>query len=338
MEIEPKILIEKCQTPIVWLDTSVITNLYVLQNTPEKLEPIALDRLQRIYELISKFGKFGKIICPLAGQKNEIWNERGNWLDTINKISLGIECVSLGVIEQTQLYNAMSAFSKNEDVINLSYKDLFFKDPISELNEILSEPFYVVVNSDIIFGADYHRKENPRVLGLLNEQREKNYKNKISFEKQFESEIMASINTLLEINNDFYQNKIQADQEVDLNNLFGAINLSEQVHKWDQLNNNKKGIDGLLSFYKSAYYRNLPFPNLTSALFAKIMISPQSIRSGDPMDIKHISTLMPFSDLFITDKAWSVFLNEKKYNIKYKTNICYVGDIDKIERFFQELS
>ena len=55
------------------------------------------------------------------------------------------------------------------------------------------------------------------------------------------------------------------------------------------------------------------------------------------MDIKHIYTLMPYSDLFITDKAMSAFLKSKEYDKKYNTQVCYIGDNDQMKDFFQNL-
>jgi len=46
---------------------------------------------------------------------------------------------------------------------------------------------------------------------------------------------------------------------------------------------------------------------------------------------------MPYSDLFITDKAMSTFLKKKRFDVKYNTRICYIGDVDEMEEFFQSL-
>jgi hypothetical protein len=66
------------------------------------------------------------------------------------------------------------------------------------------------------------------------------------------------------------------------------------------------------------------------------MIDPQPIRAGDPMDIVHISFLMPYADLFVTDKAWSTFINRKSLNDEYKTTVCHIGNFDTIEKFFKQ--
>jgi len=64
------------------------------------------------------------------------------------------------------------------------------------------------------------------------------------------------------------------------------------------------------------------------------MIDKQKIRSGDMMDIHHVSTLMPYCDLFITDKAVSAFLKRKGLDRLYGTKVCYIGDTEDIGAFF----
>ena len=330
------IKIEKCPIPIVWLDTSIITNLCIYKNTPDKLQKIARGRLGKLYNLVYTYGRAGKIICPLADQEIEVWLGRAAWLDTINKLSLGINCVSLKEIEDNQFYKAMEAYIKNKKDINLSYKDIFYEDPVDELKEILSQPIYVALNSEIIFGAEYHRKKKHDLINELNARRERNVNNKVPFVQQLESEIMGGIDALIKMTEDFFSGKTK-DEEDNFNSFWGTVNLSDKLRYWNSLNSKNHSNKGLLSFYKSKYYSSLPYVHLTCSLFAKIMTDPQPIRSGDPMDIQHISTLMPFSDLFITDKAWSVFLKQKNYNHKYRTKVCYIGNMDEIERFFANL-
>ncbi len=330
-----EVKIEKCPIPIVWLDTSIITNLSICKSNPDKLQKVTHDRLSRIYELIYTYGRAGKIICPLAEQEQEVWIGRDDWLNTINELSLGIECICLKEIEDNQIHKAMKAYVEDKKVIELNYSDVFYEDPVDELKEALSQPFYVTLNYDIIFGAEYHRNKNPKLLNELNLKRENNVKNRVTFDQQLRSEIMGDINSLIKMAQDFFTGKTK--EEDNFNAFWGAVNLSGILNYWNSLDSKKHGIKGLLSFYKSEYYSSLPFPDLTCSLFAKIMTDPQPIRSGDPMDIKHISTLMPFSDLFITDNAWSKFLNKKKYDQKYRTDICYIGDMGEIEQFFQKL-
>ena len=105
MKNEVTINIEKCSIPIIWLDTSIISNLCTYKISPNKLEKVAQDRLKKIYDYIYSFGRKGKIICPMAEQEQEVWAGREKWLDMMHELSMGIECACLKVIEDKQLNN-----------------------------------------------------------------------------------------------------------------------------------------------------------------------------------------------------------------------------------------
>lgn len=128
-----------------------------------------------------------------------------------------------------------------------------------------------------------------------------------------------------------------AKDERDEFNKFGAlINLSQQLNAWEYIKGQSGDTEGLMAFHRSNYKKECPYEKISCGLYAKIMIDSQPIKSGDPMDIEHISTLMPFSDLFITDKHWSAFLNKKAYCKEYETSVVYIGDTEKIDNFFRE--
>ena len=81
----------------------------------------------------------------------------------------------------------------------------------------------------------------------------------------------------------------------------------------------------------------MPYTNLSCRLTAHIMTKKQPIKQGDSTDIKHISTVMPYADLFITDKAMRNIIKQQKLDWLYKTKVCYVGDTDIIDDFFSKL-
>lgn len=47
--------------------------------------------------------------------------------------------------------------------------------------------------------------------------------------------------------------------------------------------------------------------------------------------------MLPFVDMFITDKQRKVQLHKLSFNEEYKTKVCYVGDSKDIEEFFDSL-
>lgn len=329
--------IEKSDIPIVWIDTSIITNMTIWKNNPDQLDEIQSDRIENLYNLLYENTRAGRVICPAAEQEGEVWIDREQWLDTMHTLSLGIDCADYKSIQDCQIRKSMEAFHNNQATIEMSYKDIFYEDPNEELDKILKEPFYITLNTDILFGAEYNKENKTKLLKMLNDKREENVKNKYSYESQLEAEYTGEIETLIKMYNDQIQGNITDDQ-YDFNSFWGSIGLHEQLEFWKYSGGKKEDFEGFLMFFRSEHYKSLPIIDLSCSLYAKIMTDPQPIRSGDHKDIHHISSIMPFSNLFITDKAWSTFLNRRKFSEKYNTQVCYVGDTDVINGFFDELN
>lgn len=322
--------------PIIWLDTSIITVMAQWKHELCTLEPTPKKRISWLYDQIYKLTRAGKIICPLAEQEAEVWAKRKVWIDTIHSLTLGIETLAELSIHDSQFYAAMKAFVANDNEVFLSYRDIFHSDPVKKMKEALNSPFYVTVQGDIIFGAEYQRKLKKKTISILNAQRERNVEAKISFEQQIEAEFMGNLDALIIQLTQFYTNKFEGEED-QFNATCGAIVISQQLKMWEECTGKAYDFPGLTSFYKSSYYREMPVTNLSCNIYAKMMVDKQPIRSGDRMDAKHIYTLMPYSDLFITDKAMSAFLKKNKFGEKYNTRICYIGDVGQMEEFFQSL-
>lgn len=336
MSESPTFHITKSPVPIIWVDTSIITVMAQLKHELCNLQPIQEKRISWLYDHIYALTRAGKIICPLAEQEAEVWAQRKKWLETIHSLTLGIKALSEQSIHDSQFFAAMKAFVANEEVIQISYQDIFHSDPVKKIKEALSNHFYITVQGDILFGEEYQRNHKKKLLSTLNAQRERNVESKISFEQQREAEYLGNLDALLIQLKQFYTNTFDSEDD-QFNATCGVITLSSQLKMWEECSGKSFDIPGLTTFYKSPYYRNMPLSILSCNLYAKMMIDKQPIRSGDVMDAKHIYTLMPYSDLFITDKAMSAFLKREYFNIKYNTEICYIGDIDQIDEFFQNL-
>jgi hypothetical protein len=228
----------------------------------------------------------------------------------------------------------MEAYRNSSNIISLHYKDAFFNDPVEELEEILENPFYVALNTPILFGADYQKRKKEETLFLLNKQREKNVLDGTNYQTQLNAEKHGSIRAILQMASDFLENKNMTEEAAF--NAWGAFEtINSHLDAWEIIYG-ERDLMALKKFYASKYYSSCPCNALSAKLYAKLMIDPQPIRSGDQMDIVHISTLMPYVDLFVTDKAWSAFINKKALNKEYNTTVCHIGNFELIERFFEQ--
>lgn len=328
--------IKKSDIPIIWLDTSIINSMTQWKNKMCKLDEIQEKRISKLYNLIYDNTRRGKLICPLAEQESEVWVERDKWFDTIHTFSLGISTRTLQSIHDKQFIAFMNAYVKGEKEITLHYRDAFHSDPVQELKTILLKPFFVAIRRLILFGADHQKRQKKDLLSALDKARKENVDDKIRFKEQLEQEYLGDLRALITLQNQYFANLFGSNDN-ELNSFFGTIQLNKQLHIMKELTGKSLDYVGLTNFYKSAHYRAMPYINLSCNFFARIMTDNQPIRSGDVMDINHASTLMPYSNIFITDKAMSAFLKKRAFNKLYDTKVCYIGDSQIIDEFFSNL-
>ena len=293
-------------------------------------------QISSLFKAIYEATRKARLICPLAEQEGEVWVERDKWMETINTLSLGIEALDLLAIHDNQFLIFMRAFAENEKAVTVSYREAFDDDPVDELRETLQQPFFVTVNSPLVLGEVYRKKLKSDLHQAADAQRARNVEAKVTFNQQLEKEFLGDIQGLSILVGRFLSGQLK-DEEDQFNATCGALNLGNQLRMWQSICGQPEGLEGLLTFYRSSYYRAMPYTNLSCNLLARMMTDKQPIRSGDPMDIKHVSTFLPFSDIFITDKAMSTFLRKRKLDEQYRTTVCYIGDTDTINQLFSRL-
>lgn len=230
----------------------------------------------------------------------------------------------------------MSSYVNNEKVVSLDYTDAFYTDPVSELREILKQPFFVSTRHPILFGEEYQKNIKKELYNAMEQQRKKNNEQNIKFQEQLEKEFTGEFEALLVLKRRCLLNDFRDDNDL-LNSTCGAIDLQQRLMYWESLTGKANDYGGLLDFFKSEYHKAMPYTNISCNIFAKLMTDKQPIRSGDTMDVKHAATLLPFANIYITDKAMSTFLKKRKFDKQYNTIVGYIGDEEIITNFFTKL-
>lgn len=301
-----------------------------------KLDNIQTARIKNLYNAIYDNARKGRLICPLAEQEAEVWIERDKWIDTIHSLSFGIQTHVLHSIQHNQLQHFMKSYIDNTKEVTLKYTDAFHSDPVRELRDTLKRPFFVTTKRDILFGKEYQKNLKQNLHLALEKQRKENVQSKVTFEKQLEMEYIGELDALFILQRQFLSGRFENEND-EMNAFSGMIDLNQRLLFWKKLTGKALDFEGMISFHKSSHHKSMPYTNISCNLYAHIMTDKQEIRSGDLMDIKHAATLLPFSDLYITDKAMSTFLNKRNFNKLYNTTICYIGDTEVIEGFFSKL-
>ena len=328
-----EVKIGKSEIPIIWIDTSIISNMTQWKYKLCSLSKIQEKRISDLYNAILKFTRKKKLICPFSEQEEEIWIERNKWLEIMNTLSLGIKTFPLGTIEEKQMYIFMKSYVNNSKTVSLFYKDIFLSDPIKELYKKSRQTYYVTIKFPILFGEDKVKENKTKLNENLEKQRQANVRNKITFDQQLENEYTGGLSALYILQNKFFKREF-VDQFDDYNSYCGVQLLNQQLYLWETLVKKSKDYAGLELFYNSDYYKSMPRMNISCKLYAKLMTNKQPIKSGDYMDLHHASSILPYVDMYITDKAMSHLLRSYMFDELYNTKICYIGDTRRIFDFF----
>lgn len=333
-----KVKIDKSPIPMIWLDTSILlkitkTQLGEIANNSDK------EKYQYLNDSIKDKMKKKKLICPSADQFEEI--EIGGRLEeefqkVQSMLSLGIKINHRQSIEEFMINKFMKSFIDNENEIQLSYRDIFDKEPIRELENAIQTPFIIYLNSTKPTELVEKEKEIKKFLPKRWEElRREKVKEGVTFEEEREKEFESYFRTLFALSNKSMKNILQGN--FDIYDLANAQSLTQYKTMWDYYGGQPPGLEGLSLFFSSDYFRQIPTIEIACNIRARIATQSNPIKSGDYMDIELVSAVIPFFDIVITDGAMRHCLNLLGYPKKYKCRIFSISEFKEIKSILNSL-
>lgn len=339
-----EVKIDKCKIPIIWLDSSVIINMAKWRKG-EQIHQIGRDRAAELYQTIYDLVRATKLICPDVYQREEF--ELGNRLiqecwEVQSELSLGIVTRYRQDVEDQQTQEAMFSYVRGNTDIHLSYKDAFARDPVEEINEKRSKPYYAAVYITPPLWKEQWRSVKANVAGNFERIRQAVRSRGISFEEQLEVEYNAhrqKIGLLVNL----YLSKLQGSggttpEDEDSLELFG---LSEVISRpliwWNRFGGEPKGFPGLASFYQSDFFTRMPWVEIKCKLYAKMATSDIKVQPGDSMDINQLSVVIPYFDLVITDRKMKDRITQLALDQQFRTKVFSMRDFPDIIAYLDDL-
>lgn len=334
-----KIIIEKSSIPLIWIDTSIIIKMAKLK-LKEKISEEEKGRIRYLYDIIGNEVNKKKLLCPGADQQEEI--EIGGRLENEcreiqTQLSLGIKMQHRQGIEDFLIAKFMKAYIDKVREINLCYKNLFHGDPIKELEEALSRPFIISVHLPTAPGVLNRSKKSKIDLPVeLEKLRKEKIAAGITFEQEREVEFKGLLEASLELKRRLIE-KLINNEPIDVWDFLGAEVMLNYERLWEIYKGQPPGLQGLVQFFLSDYFKQIPQVEIICSLYAKILTSTTPIKPGDSMDIKQIATILPVFDLVITDKSMENHIKSLNYHKKYNTTVLALRDFKEIKSFFEKL-
>ncbi len=324
-----KVTIMKPPIPLLWLDTWVILRLAkaVKSNTATKGEKLWGED---IFEKITSLTDKKKVLCPEADQGLEI-EAGGRLVDEARElqaqISRGITVHYHHAVEEMQIQRVMNAYINKKSEVTLPWKDLFFEDPIKELEK--KSPYIVTVHSNPPKKDLEERKRTNRSIADDWEAiRQEANKKREKFDVRLKLELAGRGNLIMKVAALLLAKRIHK-KELSTEELIRAMNIMGRPLSWWE-GNGKQAEDffGLIRFYLSEEFKKIPTIDISSSLVSKLVTDHEKIKPSDVMDVNQISAILPYAHYMVLDGPMrDKIIYKLKLGEKYQTQILRIKEL-----------
>ncbi|WP_169083271.1 hypothetical protein [Paenibacillus sp. PL91] len=323
------IQMKDCPLPILWLDTNVVIDMTKYREDVE-LKDLQRERVSKLIDVIYQKTRAGKLLYVEGDQDEEINSLNNEAHRTQSFLSMGIKFQFRKAIHDEQLYAFMEAYINKEDTVIMDYRDAFYNDPVEELKERNKEilnGLIISVHGEVTEQEIRERTNRKQIiLEQFNELRQILVASGVTYEQQLEQEYTGIIQASRVVI-DKIRNKVSNGLMITTEDIDQLSIITDLGTMWNQLSDRP---EGLIDFLKSECYKEIPHIDIGSKLLAKIITSITPVVSGDSMDVNHISTVLPYSDIVVTDRKMKNRIVQLGIDKKYNTKVLCLNDIDQI--------
>ncbi|MCR8843432.1 hypothetical protein NQ117_07030 [Paenibacillus sp. SC116] len=323
------IQMKRSSIPILWLDTNVVIDMTKYRENAE-LKDLQRDRVSKLINVIYQKTRSGKLLYVEGDQDEEINSLNKEAHKTQSFLSMGIKLQYRKAIHDDQLFAFMDAYVNKRDAVILDYRDAFYSDPVEKLKDrnngyidgLIISAYSEVTKTEI----QERTKRKEVVLGQLNELRQTLLDTGVTYEQQLQTEyagVIQAIRVVIEKMRD----KLMRGLSISTEDYDQISIITELERTWGQVTDSR---EGLIEFLQSDCYKQIPFVDIASKLFAKIVTSITPVVSGDSMDVEHISTVLPYSDIIVTDRKMKNRIVQLGLDKKYEARVFCLNDIENI--------
>jgi hypothetical protein len=324
----PTVRCEKPALPTLWLDTSVVIKLTKIERG-EALHDVEVRRGTRLKKFVFDLVRAGKLLCPESDQEEEYVAQRLD--DDVHgmfaRLSHGISLSHRQGIYDRQVHEGMQAFARGSEVIDLPSSAYFHGDPVRRLQESRRERFIVTVGPLKSPEVLRRRAQSKANIGHQWERlRQELVAKGQTYEQQLLVEQRGDGFALVETLRRFEADLIAGRH--DFWNFMAAVGPLNYRHYWCLVGGRPPDWDGVLKFFGSPYFSELPQPFVSSRLVAELLTGNEPIKPSDPMDVDLLSVALPISHFVLTDKRMEIRLKALGLDEKCGTEVYSMSSIE----------
>ena len=298
-----RVVVARPERPLIWLDTSVFIKI----TRAESKRPDGNDgkMAKALGDLVKQLVRDRKVLCIESDQSREVSGRQkvGEVTRLIDQMSRGVRIRSKIELEERQIWHAMKAYLRDENIIGLGVLDFFNTNPDEHVERISRQGFWVSISNrgenqyDTLNSLFVASKRS--VTEGFERIRQQNLVNGVKFEAQVGIEkkgfLLGQLESLRE-----WKSEIEKPSP----DLFKVWSKQPPIFRysrmWSQLGGELKE---LLNFFELDHFLSLPCNHISHTLIADLVTDPQRVvQSGDMMDVNHIAAILPIATWVFTDK------------------------------------
>ena len=318
-------VVDRPSVPVVWLDTHVVITFCSARERRGQDPNADLARFDRMVALV----RAGRLVVLETDQLEEI-RLKPSIVDSAVSVlmALGgaVERASRHHVRRVQERAGMGAYVAGAKSTKLSWSDAFVEV------ELADPPFAVRATA-----TSERDNENTRTRKQIVTRDWESIRLAASkapgrqdarFSRQLDDERLGMADAF-----DRWLEAAYSVQEAEPEAVLDAHHaVSSRMDDWRA--SGGSGLLGLRDFYLSQHYFALPHVQIGTELRAHQMVIGQAVRSGDNMDLLHVATVLPYTDLMVVDRATIDATNQLKLGEQFE---CQLGKLSDVDQFLDQV-
>ena len=334
---------ERPPLPVLYLDTPVIENI-IRHGLGQRLsQPIAANS-ESLYEKVLVLVRERKLICPEDSFHREALQMGGTrareGLNIIRGLSEGLSFKDSQAIEDFQIFRALRGFI--DGIVPVNYRK-FWQDAFQKqtVDAIMKKRSSIVFKGVLALVEKPGAAANQQAGAVCLSTRLRIRYDEISLKDdgQLQRRSTRHLRDLVRLGMK-YQSLGEA-QRRHLDGFWAGQKLELPVALWNYYGGKPQGLEGLVSFYESDHFRDVPAVKIKwDILNALSVYHAQGLgRPTGPADVNILSYLFPYTDIVILGRKMTDAVRDRlKFDLKFDTEIYSIDEHDLIMAALNEIA
>jgi hypothetical protein len=330
---------ERPPVAVLYLDTPVIENIirYAL-GQPSEMDAKAL------HDEVLPLVKAGKLVWPEDSFHREALQCGGphalTGLNIVKTLSQSLSFRHTQTIEDFQIFRALRGYIGGNGATDYRkfWQDAFEEETISEIMRKSSTIAFVGVPA-LAEKLDAVTNQQPGPLSITTPLRIRYDKASLRRDHRLEKQSARHLRDLVRLGTK-YQGMIARAQERHLNGFWAGQKLDLPVALWDYLGGKPEGLRGLVSFYESEHFRDVPAIRIKRDIWNALSGQAGGLkRVTGSADINALSSTLPYTDIMILGRKMTTVVRERlKLDSEFNTQVYCMDECDLIMSALKEIA